>query len=98
MISKEGLAGPATKDPAEKEKEECNNWMGASLRSLQEQIEQLDAELESFSRRRRITRQDQGILTLTSSEGIRGSFLVRVVRKSVYFLCFKLLLKLQLGS
>ena len=74
MISKEGLAGPATKDPAEKEKEECNNWMGASLRSLQEQIEQLDAELESFSRRRRITRQDQGIF---NSHAVgRGSWIL----------------------
>lgn len=57
--SKEGLAGPATKDPAQKEKEECNNWMHTSLVSLQQQIEQLEAEIENLGRKKKQSRNDQ---------------------------------------
>lgn len=73
--SKEGLAGPATKDPAQKEKEECNNWMHQSLRSLQQQIEQLEAEIENLGRKKKMNRQDQGIFLLGVSYVTYGMLL-----------------------
>lgn len=57
--SREGLVGPVTKDPAQKEKDECNKWMQDSLDALSRHIEQNEAEIECLENKKRLSKSDQ---------------------------------------
>ena len=59
-FSREGLVGPVTKDPAQKEKDECNKWMQDSLDALSRHIEQNEAEIECLENKKRLSKSDQG--------------------------------------
>ena len=52
--------GPVTKDPAQKEKDECNKWMQDSLDALSRHIEQNEAEIECLENKKRLSKVDQG--------------------------------------
>ncbi|CAL1280128.1 unnamed protein product [Larinioides sclopetarius] len=47
--SKEGLGAAQKLDPAQKEKDEVNNWLAASIESLNIQMDQFESEIESLS-------------------------------------------------
>lgn len=49
--------------------------MHQSLRSLQQQIEQLEAEIENLGRKKKMNRQDQGIFLLGVSYVTYGMLL-----------------------
>ena len=46
--SKEGLTNSARMDPAEKEKAEVMNWLNQCIDSLNIQVDQFEAEIESL--------------------------------------------------
>lgn len=46
--SKEGLGAAQKLDPAQREKEEINQWLNSSLRLLQDQIDTYESEIESL--------------------------------------------------
>jgi len=50
-----------TKDPAQKEKDECNKWMQDSLDALSRHIEQNEAEIECLENKKRLSKVDQGM-------------------------------------
>ena len=49
--SKEGLTNSARMDPAEKEKAEVMNWLNQCIDSLNIQVDQFEAEIESLQGR-----------------------------------------------
>lgn len=57
--------GPVTKDPAQKEKDECNKWMQDSLDALSRHIEQNEAEIECLENKKRLSKNDQGLFSDT---------------------------------
>ena len=61
--SKEGLMGISAKvDPAQREKDDCRNWLHETIDKLQQQKEQCEAEIDQLqsSKRKKISKADQG--------------------------------------
>ncbi|XP_045623082.1 CCR4-NOT transcription complex subunit 3 isoform X6 [Procambarus clarkii] len=46
--SKEGLGAAQNKDPAQREREEVNNWLSSSIDTLNIQMDQFESEIESL--------------------------------------------------
>ena len=60
--SKEGLLGISAKvDPAQREKDDCRNWLHETIDKLQQQKEQCEASIDQLSsKRKKISKADQG--------------------------------------
>lgn len=57
-FSKEGLAQDRT-DPRQKAKSEINDWVGDSIRKIQEQSDEMEAEIETLNSGKRRKRQEE---------------------------------------
>ena len=52
-------------DPAQREKDDCRNWLHETIDKLQQQKEQCEAEIDQLqsSKRKKISKADQGTST-----------------------------------
>lgn len=57
--SKEGLGAAQKLDPAQKEKEEINNWLSTSIDTLNLQVEQFESEIEASQIVQRKSKKDR---------------------------------------
>ena len=57
-----------TKDPAQKEKDECNKWMQDSLDALSRHIEQNEAEIECLENKKAAFKRAQLCLCVRLTE------------------------------
>lgn len=51
--SKEGLGAAVKLDPAQKERDECNRWLTASIEQLNVQIDQFEAEVDGLAAKKK---------------------------------------------
>ena len=57
--SKEGLGAAQKLDPAQKEKDEINNWLSASIDSLNIQLDQFESEVEALQLAQKKSKKDK---------------------------------------